>query len=1508
MDFQCLGPVEGRVEGFPVDLGEPQQRLVLALLLADAGSVVSTDKLVDGIWSENPPDSARKIVQGYVSRLRKALGDSDTIESRSPGYRLNIKPEQIDAAVFEKQAAEGASLVTKDPQLAGRVIVEALSLWQGSPYEDLADYDVLRPEIIRLEQLHGATIEARVQADILSGQHSAVTAELADLTGRFPLRERLWSLRMLALYRSGRQAEALRVYNDARGVLAAEVGLEPSSELRLLEQRILDQNPVLDTLAALEPEAALAITTERNPYKGLRAFEESDAADFYGRDALVRRLREAMNRRTGSRLVVLAGPSGSGKSSVVKAGLIPTLRSDGWSIATMYPGDTPLEALEAAVDLLVDRPQSLLVVDQLEELMTVSSDATQQQFLDRLAELATEHHSQWVLVTVRADFLDRLLIHPRFARLVESGLLLVTPLEDHEVRDVIVAPASRVGGTVEPDLVATMVRDVANRSAALPLLEYALTDLYDRARGGPLTLQALDAAGGISGALVKRAEELYDDLDEDGRITARQVFLRLVTLTEEGEALRRRVAGASLDGLPDIEAVLRVFGEHRLLTFDRDQAGQPTVEVAHEALLDAWPRLAQWIDEARSSIRMLRQLADAASEWESLDRADAYLLTGARLARYADWPGSELALSGAEQEYLAASRERAEHERARVRKRRTAVLAGFAAAAVVALVLAGAALIARGDAAENAATAERAAQQAEESADVALESEAVAEQKALEAQSAQALAKSRELAASAVAVLEEDPELSMLLALEAIDATPPDETASPAGVLALRGALQQHRLLVQIPGEFTDAQISPDGSTLFVTSEPDRTVMAMDSTSGAVAWTFHDPSITDAVAEFQRMRILHLSVSPDGALVAVSIPDLSTLVGASVTGAGPARVVVLNAGSGEVVETLVFPCPLSTAQESGFSPDGSWLAIHTGGEECFDFESPEASWVGLFDTTTWQEGARLQMEGAVLEVANFNANGSRFLLHDLATANAELRTFPELELINQIPDRRGYWRLGPTGEQVVLAPPTDSRRRLLVRADNNETISYLETDDFSTGDSMQFSPDGSMLGVPTRTHDYVFSTETGELLVDLGNTGTTNTMDFTADGSRLLTSNSAGAQLWDLTGRTATTGTALTVPGASENWINPNAVVDGRELAIRVIVEDGPRDDKDAWVTLIIDPDTGSTIDHIVGDSLQLPDGRFVVARRSLGIEDRQLGPLVVLDRTSGSTTELDPCLASLDDLLDGSETDCPGPFFSWYAYEHDHLVSSADGSFFVATSYAPSDSDRTLRVWGSDDLEVRSQFPIPYFQQAIAAGSSWVAAINNADVTPSGDIQPSITVYDIDSGAVIAEVEGPAHEAYADTINAVSDDGSILFVGDLDGRALAFETSSWERVAEWRAHDALLRGFAVSPDGTRLVTTGQDNLVKVWDISGLAAAGSLAGAPPLLDRIPAEFPTDAAWLSSDRLGVFLSEGVQYLNVSLNTEDLITEATQRLTRSFSIEECAVYQIEDCPTLEQVRSR
>jgi WD40 repeat protein len=176
--------------------------------------------------------------------------------------------------------------------------------------------------------------------------------------------------------------------------------------------------------------------------------------------------------------------------------------------------------------------------------------------------------------------------------------------------------------------------------------------------------------------------------------------------------------------------------------------------------------------------------------------------------------------------------------------------------------------------------------------------------------------------------------------------------------------------------------------------------------------------------------------------------------------------------------------------------------------------------------------------------------------------------------------------------------------------------------------------------------------------------------------------------------------------------------------------------------------------------------------------------------------------------------------------------------------------------------------------------------------------------IYDIDSGAVVAELE---IESEIIAMTATSD-GSLLFVGDGAGLLRVFDTTTWEPIAVWQAHEAFLRGLAVSPDAARLVTTGHDNLVKVWDIGGLGAGVSLGQPPPLLDRIPGYFASDAAWLSPDRLGVFLATDAGYLVVSLSVDDLTTEAAQRLTRGFTVGECLRYQIDPCPTFEEIRRR
>ena len=378
--------------------------------------------------------------------------------------------------------------------------------------------------------------------------------------------------------------------------------------------------------------------------------------------------------------------------------------------------------------------------------------------------------------------------------------------------------------------------------------------------------------------------------------------------------------------------------------------------------------------------------------------------------------------------------------------------------------------------------------------------------------------------------------------------------------------------------------------------------------------------------------------------------------------------VVLDAGTGELVKVIgTGGCPLGPVQE--FTADGRWLVVATGSEDCF--ADPEASHLTLFDTVSWEQGPRIVIEGLWGETAGLSADGSRVLIHDrFGTGIPQLRSFPELELINLLP-QSSVAVLDPTGEVAVINAPESTRRRLLVDAATGERISYLELDDFLTGDRVRFSTDGSLVAVSTRSHDYVFDAATGERLVDLGNTGGTGTLSFTADGSRLATAHFAEVRVWDLAGGAVGTEGALTVQGAPAKWINPDQVVDGGQLAVRVIVSDGPTGNEDATVTLILDPETGSTIEQIAGDSAQLPDGRFVVAQRTLGIEDRRIGPLVVLDPVSGEAIELDSCVAALEDLLTGAEVDCPGPFFAWTEYDRNPVVVNADGASFVVSSYA---------------------------------------------------------------------------------------------------------------------------------------------------------------------------------------------------------------------------------------------
>jgi basic membrane lipoprotein Med (substrate-binding protein (PBP1-ABC) superfamily) len=419
----------------------------------------------------------------------------------------------------------------------------------------------------------------------------------------------------------------------------------------------------------------------------------------------VERLLESL--RDGRNLIALVGPSGSGKSSVIAAGLIPRLREDAiegsehWVIASMVPGTNPLAEVEAVIAASTDVPQGLarlldpdstparratdlrtmprgarllVVIDQFEELFTLTDDTQRQRFLTAIAGAVTEPGTQiTVLLALRADYYDRPLHHPEFARVFAPGVVNVLPMTAHELEAAVVGPAGRAGLSVEPALLAELVADAAHRPGTLPLLEYALTELFDQRTDASLTLDGYRVLGGIRGVLSRSAEALYNSLSAEERHVAMQVFLRLVQLGHGTTESRRRLPLADLTGLDldpvSLSKVLETFGQRRLLSFDRDAAtDQATVEVAHESLFREWERLADWIDRHRTALRRYESFMGAADEWEANGRHPDYLLTGTRLTEFeASNQEGTLQITGRLREFMAGGIARREAEQAAAR-------------------------------------------------------------------------------------------------------------------------------------------------------------------------------------------------------------------------------------------------------------------------------------------------------------------------------------------------------------------------------------------------------------------------------------------------------------------------------------------------------------------------------------------------------------------------------------------------------------------------------------------------------------------------------------------------------------------------------------------------------------------------------------------------------------------------------------------------------------------------
>jgi WD40 repeat protein/serine/threonine protein kinase len=1164
-------------------------------------------------------------------------------------------------------------------------------------------------------------------------------------------------------------------------------------------QAILPQATTIGLATAAPPSTAANIADGKtitlgappvihNPYKGLRAFQLADAGEFFGRESLIQKLTTHINEK---RFIGVVGPSGSGKSSLVSAGVIPALQrgvikgSDNWYYITILPGEHPIRELADALlsiatkipDRLNERlmfddnalapivqeilsgqdTQLLLFIDQFEEVFTlVSSEAQRTHFLRLLMNgVQTLGSRLRVIVTLRADYYDRPLLYSGFGEQMREGTEVILPLNNIELERAIVRPAELVGSYFEAELVQEIIGNVSQQPGSLPLLQYTLTELFERRDNRTLTFAAYKSMGGVLGTLATRAEEIYQGLSPSEQAIAHQIFLRLVTLENTRRRIPRNEINFVIPNKHEIQDVLDTFGKARLLTFDYEPGTRtPTVEIAHEALISIWERLKRWLENSREDLSRQIRLGLVIDEWAKNNRDANFLLSASRLAQLEPLLSSDsVKLSQTEVNFLEQSQVRIQQGQ----RRRLYLLVGSVIFGIFALALAVFAF-------DRQRTSEIERQRADQQTDVARSRELAAnamnltqplDLRLLLGIEALAVADTFEAQNSLLSNLRSEPRIDTILhghtnAVRTVAYSPDGQSIASAGrdnqiILWDTESRREIRTLVGHQDWINNLVFDSSGSTLYSTSS-DGTLRVWDIDAGrnlSTPITLNDElwglaisadnqwlaygteSGEIGILDTQTLTVQHTITGAHTNLVfALAFsPDSATLTSAS----GDSSIRFWDVASGEpLTEPLVQH--ESFVLNVIYSPDGSLI-----------FSTGVDARIVLWDASTgdYLQSIRTGDQQRVRALA-INAEGTL-----LATGSDDgfIRLW---DIINgdQIgPSLSAHigsiWGLHFSPSANKLVSGGEDNRVIIWNTDQSQVMIDRSTPQTDNSLAFAYSPNAEYYVAAGGLHNgdtgiHVYDSQTHLQTTEFnGHTDYVTSVAFSADASRLISGSADGtARIWD----TNTQETTQVLSLGTSAWVAVAFSPDNRMVATgtangRIIV----------WNSDTGEPIGNPFIGHTDGVLTLIfdPTGKTLIS----GSHDSRI---IRWDVESG--TIIDAPLVTHTDSVTA-------------------LLFTSDGSMLASAS-----RDRRIIFWNTSTWE--------QIGQPILGHTDYITALS------------------------------------------FNQDATILASGSQDNTIRLWDVAGQEQLGlPLTGHNNFVNTVAFNSSGDQLVSTGEDDLIIVWDM-----------------------------------------------------------------------------------------